>query len=297
MVARFEAIIVLPLLLFLGADTNAQARIQSLDRNDPVYQQHQQLVAEYYQLVGQGNDPPPLFLFAYQTNGEESLFSLAARLMLPYASIATLNRLQDPSVPSGDILVPSQPGVFVFRRPETSFEQRLFARLYEGSAAITREFTLPGGDDRVFFYHGIDFAPPERDDFFRVRFRNPLPGAQVSSRFGYRIHPISGVWSFHNGIDLVADFGTAVTTTAQGIVRAIDRDPWLGLTITIDHGNGYSSVYAHLQESTVMVGDIVAEDATIGYVGSTGLSTGPHLHFELRFRNESRNPEQYFEWR
>lgn len=300
MVIRRPAIALL-LLLGLSAVAGAQARIERLDRDDPVYRQHQQLIAEYYQRVGAGESPPSLFLFSYENRHKEGLFSLAARLMVPYASLATLNRLADSSSPEGLILVPSQPGLFVFMEPRSDVEHKLYERLVlsDSGAPPYEEFDLRrfGVVERVRFYRGIDFSPEERDGFLRVRFRNPLPEGIVSSRYGYRVHPISGIWSFHHGIDLAADFGTPVITAAPGVVRAIDRDPWLGLTVSIDHGNGFSTAYAHLQESVVSVGSPVADGATIGFVGSTGLSTGPHLHFELRYHNESRNPEQYLIWR
>lgn len=296
-----RAAIAISLLVALSLTVGAQARIERLHRDDPVYRQHQQLVAEYYQQVGTGASPPSLFLFSYENGGEEGLFSLAARLMLPYSSLVTLNRLEDSSAPEGSVLVPSQPGLFVFMNPQSEVERAVYRRLVESpqSEIPFDEFDLRrfGAVARVRFYPGIDFSPEERDGFLRVRFGNPLPGGIVSSRYGYRIHPISGIWSFHHGIDLAADFGTPVVTAAPGIVRSIDRDPWLGLIVTIDHGNGFTTAYAHLQESVVSIGDTVEDGATIGFVGSTGLSTGPHLHFELRYHDESRNPEQYLTWR
>jgi len=300
MVIRRPAIALL-LLVVLSAVAGSQARIERLDRDDPVYRQHQQLIAEYYRSAGADESTPSLFLFQYDGDGEEGLFSLAANLMIPYAALATLNRLEDSAPPDGPILIPSQPGLFVFMDPRNDIERELYGRFVEGpgSSLPFQEFTLrrAGTAERVRFYPGADFSPVERDRFLRVRFRNPLPEGVVSSPYGYRIHPISGVWSFHHGIDLAADFGTPVVTAASGIVRSIDREPWLGLTVTVDHGNGFTSVYAHLQESLVSVGTPLADGATIGFVGSTGLSTGPHLHFELRYRDESRNPEQYLIWR
>ena len=301
---RFDpgSLIWIAFLLVPAVCTVAQPRIDRLDRSDPVYQQHQQMVAEYFRSIGGGGSAPPLFLFVYETDGEQSIFALAARLMIPYATLATLNRLSGPSPPSGEILVPSQPGLFVYLEPSGSLERTVRDRLLEHgeieSGAASVDLTVPYGDERhrVRFFPGTDFAPQERDTFFRVRFRNPLPDGTISSRYGYRTHPFTGLWSFHEGIDLAADFGTPVRTAARGQVRSIDRDPWLGLTVTVDHGNGYSSVYAHLQESVVRVGQSIEEGATIGFVGSTGLSTGPHLHFELRYRGDSKNPEQYLEW-
>jgi murein DD-endopeptidase MepM/ murein hydrolase activator NlpD len=153
-----------------------------------------------------------------------------------------------------------------------------------------------GAPVSVRFAPGLDFSPQERDTFLRVRFANPLPAGVVSSVFGYRNHPVTGIWSFHGGIDLAADFGTPVTVAADGVVSSIDRDPWLGLSVTVVHRASFATVYAHLQETTVAAGQTMSAGDIVGYVGSTGLSTGPHLHFEIRHRGESRNPEEYIQW-
>jgi murein DD-endopeptidase MepM/ murein hydrolase activator NlpD len=288
--------------LFAAVDLESQVRIERLDRSDPVYVQHQQMVADYHERVGRGEPIPPMILFEYEAAGDETLFSIASRLMLPYATLATVNRLSDPAPPSGTILIPSQPGIAAYYDPQTRIERSILERLVsgenDGNGLNPIELSITNGQHRVraAFFPGIELSPEERTAFFRVSFRNPLPNGQISSRYGFRYHPITGVWSFHHGIDLAADFGQPVTVTAPGTVGSIDRDPWLGLTVTVDHANGYSSVYAHLQESLVTVGEAIEEGATIGFVGSTGLSTGPHLHFEVRFRGDSRNPEHYLEW-
>lgn len=104
---------------------------------------------------------------------------------------------------------------------------------------------------------------------------------------------MTGRRSFHRGLDLTAPFGTPVVAAASGVVVRIHRDPLLGLSIHVDHRNGYTTVYAHLQEAMVIVGEEITGGQRIGSVGSTGFSTGPHLHFEVLRDGSNRDPERY----
>jgi murein DD-endopeptidase MepM/ murein hydrolase activator NlpD len=278
----------------------AQATIRSLDRTDPVYRQHQQLVSEYYQAIAREEEPPPLLLFTYLPEGDDegvpqTLFDIAARLMLPYSAIATLNRIDSPSLLEHPhpLLIPSRPGLFVPTADRTTLEELVFRRL-DGEIVMER-LTVPASHlpEVLLFAPDVDFSPEERDTFLRVRFARPIETGTTSSRFGYRNHPVTGVWSFHPGLDVAADFGTPVRAAADGVVRAIERDPWYGLSVTVDHRDGYSTVYAHLQEAFVLSGDPVDTGDSVGTVGSTGMSTGPHLHFEIRHNDEPRDPERY----
>jgi murein DD-endopeptidase MepM/ murein hydrolase activator NlpD len=160
------------------------------------------------------------------------------------------------------------------------------------------EVVVPGSDrgERFLFAPGLDFSEEERDLFMRGRFIRPVGGGEVSSTFGYRYHPFSGTRHFHAGIDFAADFGTPVYAAAEGIVQAIDREPVLGLSVTVAHRGEYETVYAHLQQATVVVGDNLNGGDLLGYVGSTGMSTGPHLHFEVKYQGSPRDPEQYILW-
>ena len=270
--------------------------LSRLDRSDPIYLQHQRLVAEYHRHAAQDLPLPPLVLFQYRPGDEEDLFGIAARLMIPYDTLASLNRLEYPGISGAPLLVPSQPGLFAYRDPSTRLE-RLVGERIAGDVG-TQSLTIPfgGRSTRVEYLAGHDFLPAERDIFLRIRFSNPLPGAVLSSSYGHRNHPVTGVWSFHHGIDLAAHYGTPVRAAAAGLVTAIERDSWLGLSVTIAHREHYETVYAHLQEVVVEIGQNVTDDGIIGYVGSSGLSTGPHLHFEIRYRGESRNPGHYIVW-
>jgi murein DD-endopeptidase MepM/ murein hydrolase activator NlpD len=116
--------------------------------------------------------------------------------------------------------------------------------------------------------------------------------SRISDMFGYRAkHPILGVPSFHFGIDFAAPIGSGVYSTANGIVKeASDQHFGYGKLIIIDHGDGYETRYAHLNSISVKTGDYVNANDKIGEVGSTGMSTGPHLHYEIRFNNKPIDP-------
>ncbi|MDE6143728.1 MAG: M23 family metallopeptidase [Muribaculaceae bacterium] len=116
----------------------------------------------------------------------------------------------------------------------------------------------------------------------------------MSSGYGYRRDPIYGSSKFHEGLDFAASTGTDVFATADGNVSVARRAAGYGNCIDIDHGYNYMSRYAHLSEILVKEGDSVKRGQLIGKVGSTGKSTGPHLHYEVRFKDEAQNPVNYY---
>ncbi len=116
----------------------------------------------------------------------------------------------------------------------------------------------------------------------------------ISSRFGERVHPITGELKHHNGMDIASNMGTTVYAADGGKVVLADWNGGYGNCIMIDHGNGYKTLYGHLSVISVSEGQRVSQGAVIGAVGSTGNSTGPHLHFEV-YANDSRiDPEQFY---
>lgn len=118
-----------------------------------------------------------------------------------------------------------------------------------------------------------------------------LAGAgRFTSGFGIRKDPFSGKPQFHDGIDIAAAPGTAIYPYMPGTVKSAGWDAGHGNTVVIDHPNGMQTVYAHASEILVKAGDIVLKDTPIAKVGSTGHSTGPHLHFEVRQNNKAINP-------
>lgn len=122
----------------------------------------------------------------------------------------------------------------------------------------------------------------------------PVPGQyRISSTYGSRVHPISKKRKVHTGLDIAAPFGKSVVAAADGKVI---RSGWMGgygNTVMIDHGSGYVSLYAHNSSNTVSVGQSVTRGSQIAKIGSTGYSTGNHLHFEIRLNGAHKNPQNY----
>lgn len=120
----------------------------------------------------------------------------------------------------------------------------------------------------------------------------PVPGA-ITSSFGMRMHPILGYSRMHSGVDMSAGYGQEIKAGASGRVILVANYGGYGNTIIIDHGGGMTTLYAHQSSFNVSYGDQVGAGNIIGYVGSTGLSTGPHLHFEVRLSGTPVNPADY----
>lgn len=123
----------------------------------------------------------------------------------------------------------------------------------------------------------------------------PCTYRYLSSPFGYRVHPIHGTYGFHSGVDLASPSGTPIKATRAGTVTKTAYDSGSGYYVTINHGDGFSSSYLHMThwDPSMYVGKKVAQGEVIGYVGSTGWSTGPHLHFSIYFNGVAQNPAAY----
>lgn len=123
----------------------------------------------------------------------------------------------------------------------------------------------------------------------------PAPtSTYITSRFGLRIHPVTGVQKSHTGTDIGAGAGDNVLAAAPGVVTMASWNGGYGNCVMIDHGNGYQTLYAHMSSIAVSNGAAVSAGSVIGYVGSTGVSTGPHLHFEVWASGSRIDPEQFF---
>ncbi len=121
----------------------------------------------------------------------------------------------------------------------------------------------------------------------------PVSAPFNASGFGRRIDPFSGQWAMHEGIDFLADIGSPVVAAAGGIVQFSGFHPQYGYMIDIDHGNDLVTRYAHLSKLFVKEGDVVQRARRIALSGNTGRSTGPHVHFEVRFRGTAQNPAKF----
>jgi murein DD-endopeptidase MepM/ murein hydrolase activator NlpD len=121
----------------------------------------------------------------------------------------------------------------------------------------------------------------------------PMSGARLTSNFGMRYHPTLGGSRFHAGVDLAAPHGAPVTATAAGQVSRAGWAGGYGILVSIAHGGSVETRYAHLSALAVRPGQAVSKGQIIGYVGSTGRSTGPHLHYETRVSGQPTNPFGY----
>ena len=122
----------------------------------------------------------------------------------------------------------------------------------------------------------------------------PLPGYSPGSAYGWRMHPILGVMKFHAGEDIGAPSGTPILAADSGTVILAGVNGGYGNCVMISHGNGRVTLYGHMSSIAVSNGASVTQGDVIGYVGSTGLSTGPHLHFEVRVDGATTDPKSYF---
>lgn len=121
----------------------------------------------------------------------------------------------------------------------------------------------------------------------------PLRGGWISSRYGYRIDPFSGQRVFHSGVDFAGKAGTKVLAVAAGIVTWAGKNRGYGKVVEINHGNGYVTRYAHNQKILVQVGESVTKGQSIALMGSTGRSTGPHVHLEVLHKGRSVDPLRF----
>jgi murein DD-endopeptidase MepM/ murein hydrolase activator NlpD len=130
-----------------------------------------------------------------------------------------------------------------------------------------------------------------------IPFTTPVVGAAFdrSSGFGARIDPFTGHYAFHPGLDFAGPWGAAVTATAPGVVVFAGNRGGYGNMVEIDHGFGVHTRYGHLSKITVAMGAKVGKGSVVGRMGSTGRSTGPHVHYEVWYDNVVRNPSNFIE--
>lgn len=154
----------------------------------------------------------------------------------------------------------------------------------QGQVHRAARYTSPEGETAYF--------APDGTSMRKAFLRAPVEFSRISSRFGKRRHPISQKIRNHTGVDYAARKGTPIQSTGDGRIVSRGRNGGYGNMIVIEHAGRYSTAYAHMSRFAggVRVGSPVEQGQTIGYVGSTGYSTGPHLHYEFRVDGRHRNP-------
>lgn len=167
--------------------------------------------------------------------------------------------------------------------------QRFSVTVADIKAANNLNSDLIRVGDRLIIPREID---PDKPGLSTGNLIWPAVG-RISSPFGNRVHPIYGGTQFHTGIDIVLSRGTPIRAVAPGLVTLSDWNGGYGLTMIIDHGDGYETLYAHNDNLLVRAGAYVMEGQIIALSGNTGLSTGPHLHFEIIKDDKHVNPLNY----
>jgi len=278
-----------------GVDSALPA-IQRLDSRDTVFKQYLSDIEAGRRLLYSPRQraaeelASALMIYSYAPKEDEDLLGIAARCNIPYGTLASLNRyshLED--LASGKtMLLPTMPGIFVPEIPSTDLERLIFSARQE--TAVTLFIPRDGKTERFYFLPGDDFTPTERVFFLNRDFQYPLKYFQVSSAYGMRINPVTGKLGMHGGIDLAAPYGTDVYAAKKGTVMELGEDLILGKYVIIKHENNMVSLYGHLSSIITSLNANVQSGTVIAKVGSTGQSTGPHLHFELRQNGQSRDP-------
>ncbi|MCL2600615.1 MAG: M23 family metallopeptidase [Treponema sp.] len=240
-----------------------------------------------------------LTIYKYTVHEGDDLLSLAARSNIPFSTLATLNRLNNSTAlqPGMVMLMPSVPGIFVPDDPESDLERLLSSSRFPATEGEWSVLTIPdaGGGRNVFhFFPGEEFTPPERAFFLNPGFfRFPLLNFRLTSGYGMRSCPMGGHPHFHRGVDLAAPTGTEIFAAADGVVTETGFDRILGYFVRISHARNWTTLYGHMQRIGTAAGTTVRAGTLIGWVGSTGYSTGPHLHFEMWQGNQTRDPSRY----
>ena len=295
----------LMLLTFLNVQKTAAQTLSTLpiiprlDSRDTMFRQYQQdveaarraLYSSRGNLEERAKELAALVtIFSYVPGEGEELIGIAARCNIPYGTLASLNRFShgEDMMPGRVLLLPSVPGLFIPEKPATDLEM-LLASVRQDSG-ILLSVPKEGRKEQFRFFPGDDLSATERVFFLNRGFSFPLRNFEISSFYGQRINPVTGRLSMHRGLDLAAPMGAEVYSVKSGTVLDLGEDPVLGKYVIVGHENNWVSFYGHLSSITTALHMELQSASLIGKVGTTGQSTGPHLHFEIRQNGQSQDP-------
>lgn len=278
--------------------------IESLlpSRANVVFKEYQSIIESNNKAIRAGREPEILF-FLYKNTENFTFQALAARCCITQETLATLNNIDNgqQDIKNKELILPVVNGIFIPSPNEKSLNS--LETLLQENYLKTGIHTLTKNN----FYYNINkrdylflqdkrFSSIERAYFLDSALQLPLnkDAFWVSSEFGKRKNPFSHEEKNHNGIDLAAPEGTPVYAIKDGAVFVcVPNDKEFGNYVILSHDTGkITSVYAHLQSFTVEQYQTVKKGEIIGYVGQTGMATGPHLHFEIRQGGKPENPRQ-----
>ncbi len=261
--------------------------LDSLSSKNVLFRQFCEEVETNGKFLSRG-DEPVLSFFKYTASADDDLLSLAARTSLPYETLATLNGLLsvNENLAGKLLILPTAAGLFLRETPDSAYE--ILLKKGRKLPETSPRYKIDG--KVLIFLSGQRFTPTERSFFLDTTMKFPLDQKTLTSEYGYRVSPISGQWKFHSGIDLAADTGSNVYACKAGEVSSVGFNTTYGNYIILLHNGSMTSVYAHLSKIDVKTGERVYGGYKIGEVGTTGASTGPHLHFEVRIKGSPTDP-------
>lgn len=276
--------------------------INALQSDDVMFSQYQAAVSRARKAIATMDtsiDISPEF-YTYTVQKGDDIIDIAARCCIPYDAIVTLNRISsaEEDIVGRTLVLPSLPALYVHETGMSSLETLVSAYVtnmtspFEGfqlNLFATATETVP-----VYCVPNALFDGTIRSFFFVPYYRYPLDEGVITSNFGLRSDPFTGRPAHHSGIDIAAKFGTAVHAIAAGTVTETGNDSVLGRYVIIKHKDGRKSVYGHLSTVLVSQETVVKSGTVVGTVGSTGRSTGNHLHLEIRESNIAKDPVKFF---
>lgn len=243
-----------------------------------------------------GPAPATLKLFSYTVNKDDSLSRIAEKTGVNLDALISLNKLSDAHIINigQQLTIPNQKGIYYKVKKGDTVEKlvkdyKIVGTAIQEANGLVRDELETGS---VIFLPGAKLSADEMDKALGMEFVRPAFGGWISSVLGYRRDPFTLGHQFHPGIDIALPYGTTIVAARSGQVEFAGWNGGYGRMVMIKHTDGYSSIYGHMQRFIVSGGQWVRAGQIIGYVGSTGYSTGPHLHFELRRYGQVINPMQ-----
>ena len=271
--------------------------IESLSpsRANTLLKDYNSIVESNSKLISAGREPEYMF-FQYKNTERFTFQALSARTCITQETLATLNQIENAQddIKEKTLILPVVSGLFIPLEKGINSIEVLLQENYSTQTLTKKAIYYKINGKDYLFLCGQRFSPTERAYFLDSALRLPLDSNSfwVSSEFGKRKNPFSGELKNHNGIDLAAEEGTPVYAIKDGAVyAAIENDPEFGNYIILSHDQGkMTSVYAHLSKIRPERYQYVKKGEVIGYVGQTGMATGPHLHFEIRQGGKAEDP-------
>ena len=235
----------------------------------------------------------------YKIKSGDSLWTLAKKNNVSLDSIISLNEIKLPhQLREGDsIAIPTLSGIYY--RVKKGDNLYKLAKKYRLDSEEIKKYNQLGSFLNIgeeIFLPGARLTSFEKKLIFGRLFIKPVEG-KLSSNYGMRFHPIRKKWLFHTGIDIVSFNSKKIKALNDGIVSFVGKKGNYGNYIKIKHQNGYESAYAHLENFFVRKGQKVKQGQTIAIIGNTGLSTGPHLHLEIKHNGKFINPKRFISYK